>query len=164
VFLGLANFFRRFIKDFSELVTPITALLRKNRKFEWTDKAQSAFDELRATFTSAPILRHFDPSLPVVLKADASDFTVGTVISQKDPENGVLHPITFHSRKFNLVELNCEIYNKEMLAIMETMDQYRHYFEGLGHTTTVFSYHRNLLLFTASGKSQLDYSCLSCHK
>src|SRR5579859_2079134 len=60
VFLDLANFYRRFIKNFSKLATPITALLRKNRKFEWTDEAQSAFDELRPAFTSAPILRHFD--------------------------------------------------------------------------------------------------------
>jgi transposase InsO family protein len=148
VFLGLANFYRRFIKNFSELATPITALLRKNRKFEWTDEAQSAFDELRAAFTSAPILRHFDPSLPVVLEADASDFAVGAVISQRDPESGLLHPITFHSRKFNSAELNYEIYDKEMLAIVETMDQYRHYFEGLGHATTVLSDHRNLLWFT----------------
>src|SRR5579859_8140581 len=126
VFLGLANFYWRFIKNFSELATPITTRLRKNRKFQWTDEAQSAFDELRTAFTSAPILRHFDPSLPVVLEADSSDFAVGSVISQKDPENGVLHPITFHSRKFNSAELNYEIYNKEMLAIVETMDQYRH--------------------------------------
>src|SRR5579859_7147809 len=85
VFLGLANFYRRFIKDFSELVTPITALLRKNPKFEWTGEVQWAFDELHTAFTSAAILRQFDPSLPVVLEADASDFAVGAVISQKDP-------------------------------------------------------------------------------
>ena len=73
---------------------------------------------------------------------------VGAVISQKDPENGVLHPITYHSRKLNSAELNYEIYDKEMLAIVETMDQYRHYFKRLGHTTTVFSDHWNLLWFT----------------
>jgi hypothetical protein len=54
----------------------------------------------------------------------------------------------FHSRKFNSAELNYEIYDKEMLAIIETMDQYRHYFEGLGQPTTIFSDHRNLLWFT----------------
>ena len=109
---------------------------------------QEAFKKLRAAFTSAPILRHFESSLPVVLEADASDFTLGTVISQLDPENGVLHPITFYRRKFNSAELNYEIYNKEMLAIVETMDHYRHYFKGLGHQSIIFSDHRNLLWFT----------------
>jgi hypothetical protein len=73
---------------------------------------------------------------------------VGAVISQRDPEDGVLHPITFHSRKFSAAEMNYEIYDKEMLAIVETMDRYRHYFEGLGQQTIIFSDHRNLLWFT----------------
>ena len=148
MFLSLTNFYWRFIKNFSELATPITALLQKNQKFKWTDEAQSAFDKVGSAFTTAPILWHFDPLLPVVLEADALDFAFGAVISQRDPENVVLHPITFHSRKFNSAELNYEIYNKEMLAIVEMMHQYQHYFEGLGHTTTVFSDYRNLPWFT----------------
>jgi hypothetical protein len=145
VFLGLANFYRRFIRNFSKVAAPITALLRKNRKFRWTTEAQAAFDSLRTSFITASILRHFDPSLPTVLEADASDYAVGAVISQRDPESGRLHPISFHSRKFNSAELNYEIYDKEMLAIVEIMNRYRHYFEGLGQTTTIFSDHRNLL-------------------
>ena len=148
VFLGLAYFYRRFIQYFSKVAAPITELLRKNRRFQWTSGAQAAFDSLRNSFTTAPALRHFDPSLPTILEADASDYAVGAVISQRDPESGRLHPITFHSRKFNSAELNYEIYDKEMLAIVETMDHYRHYFEGLGQTTTIFSDHRNLLWFT----------------
>ena len=148
VFLGLANFYRRFIQNFSKVAAPITELLRKNRKFRWTSEAQTAFNSLRTSFTTAPVLRHFNPSLPTILEADASDYAVGAVISQRDPETGMLHPITFHSRKFNAAELNYEIYDKEMLAIVETMDYYRHYFEGLGQTTTIFSDHRNLLWFT----------------
>jgi hypothetical protein len=148
VFLGLANFYRRFIRNFSKIVSPITSLLRKNSKFKWTPAAQEAFDRLSTSFTTAPILKHFNHTLPVVLEADASDYAVGAVISQRDPENGVLHPITFHSRKFSAAEMNYEIYDKEMLAIVETMDRYRHYFEGLGQQTIIFSDHRNLLWFT----------------
>jgi hypothetical protein len=132
VFLGLANFYRRFIQDFSRVAAPITHLLKKGRKFHWGTAAQTAFDRLRHAFTTAPILRHFNPELPTVVEADASDYALGAVISQRNPEDGTLHPITFHSRKFNLAEQNYEIYDKEMLAIVETMDQYRHYFEGLG--------------------------------
>lgn len=148
VFLGLANFYRRFVKDFSNIVTPITALLKKDCKFVWGEKAQAALEELKAAFTTDPVLHHFDPLLPVILEADASDFALGAVISQRDPVTGALHPITFHSRKFNTAELNYEIYDKEMLAIVETLLHYRHYFEGLGNRTTVYSDHRNLLWFT----------------
>ena len=148
VFLGLANFYRRFIKNFSKVATPMTALLKKNRRFRWTQEAQSSFDELKLAFTTAPILRHFNPSLPTVVEADASDFGQGRVVSQRDPETGELHPIAFWSRKFNSAELNYEIYDKEMLAIVETMGHYRHYFEGLGQQTIIFSDHKNLLWFT----------------
>src|ERR1700686_3632527 len=60
VFLGLANFYRRFIKNFSTLSALLTALLKKHRRFQWGAAAQQAFDQLRSTFTSDPILRHFD--------------------------------------------------------------------------------------------------------
>src|SRR5579859_5624786 len=148
VFLSLANFYRRFILNFNKLAGPMTALLKKNNKFRWSEGAQEAFEKLRAAFTSAPILRHFESSLPVILEADASDFALGAIISQRGPKNGVLHPITFYSRKFNWVELNYEIYDKEMLAIVKMMDHYQLYFEGLGHQSTLFLDHRNLLWFT----------------
>src|SRR5579859_2056492 len=132
VFLGLANFYRQFIKDFSKIASPITSLLKKSRKFHWDASEQVAFEQLKGAFTSAPILRHFDPTLSTVLEVDASDFALGAVISQRDPIDGLLHPITFHSRKFQSAEQNYKIYDKEMRAIVETMDHYRHYFEGLG--------------------------------
>ena len=84
---------------------------------------------------------------PVILEADSSNRALGSVASQRD-DQGVLHPIAFYSRKLNAAELNYEIYDKEMLAIVETMDKWRHYFEGSGHKTTVISDHKNLLWFT----------------
>jgi len=112
MFLGLANFYRRFIKNFSKIALPLTRLLKKEnaRRFRWDKVAKEAFDYLRKAFTTAPILRHFDPSLPVVLEADASDYALGAVVSQRAPD-GRLHPVAFHSRKFNPAELNYEIYD-----------------------------------------------------
>lgn len=150
MFLGLANFYRRFIKDFSKAALPITKLLKKentSQKFEWTIEAQEAFSELRRAFTTAPILQNFDPESPAILEADASDFALGAVVSQKG-KDGRVHPIAFYSRKFNPAEINYEIYDKEMLAIVDSMEHYRHYFEGLGHRTTIYSDHHNLLWFT----------------
>ena len=82
VFLGLANFYHHFILNFSKIVGPMTALLKKDNKFRWSAEAQEAFEKPRAAFTSASILRHFNSSLPVVLEADTSDFTLSAVISQ----------------------------------------------------------------------------------
>jgi len=147
VFLGLANFYRRFIKRYTRILLPITALLKKGVPFRWSPIAQQAFDKLKEAFTTAPILKHFDPTRPVILEADSSNRALGSVASQRD-DSGVLHPIAFYSRKFNAAELNYEIYDKEMLAIVETMDKWRHYFEGSGHKTTVISDHKNLLWFT----------------
>ena len=130
------------------MALPITSLLKKDQKFDWNSKAQSEFESLKRAFASAPILRHFDPTLPTVIEADASDYALGAVISQRCLDDGLLHPITFYSRKFVPIEQNYEIYDKEMLAIVETMDHFRHYFEGLGQKTTVYSDHRNLLWFT----------------
>src|SRR5436190_1033665 len=147
MFLGLANFYRRFINKFSRIVVPLTNLLKKGKKFIWDESSKKAFERLKTAFTTAPVLRHFDPLLTCVVETDASDRAMGGAVSQLGPD-GMLHPIAFFSRKFNDAELNYEIYDKEMLAIVETMDRYRYYFEGLGHKTTVYTDHRNLLWFT----------------
>jgi hypothetical protein len=150
MFLGLANFYRRFIKDFSRLAAPLMRLLTKERmakRFQWDKGAERAFNFLKEAFTTAPILRHFNPTCPTVLESDACDHALGAVVSQRTPD-GLLHPIAFHSRKFNPPELNYEIYDKEMLAIVDSLKHYRYLFEGLGQQITIYSDHHNLLWFT----------------
>jgi hypothetical protein len=97
VFLGFANFYRRFIEGYSRVVLPLTNLLKKTKKFLWTKLAQEAFDTLKTLFTTAPILKHFDPDLPTHLHADSSGAAISGIISQ--PHDGVLHPVAFWSRK-----------------------------------------------------------------
>ena len=97
-------------------------------------------------FMMAPILMHFNPEQPTILEADASMHALGAVISQLDPE-GKMHPIAFYSWKFNPAELNYDIYDKEMLAIVDSLEHYRHIFEGLGQQITIYSDHLNLLWF-----------------
>ena len=150
MFLELANFYRRFIKNFSQLAAPLTRLLKKEnmaRKFSWNKEAQMGFEQLKTAFTTAPILMHFNPEQLTILEADTSTHALGAVISQLDPE-GKMHPIAFHSRKFNPAELNYDIYDKEMLAIVDSLEHYRHLFEGLGQQITIYSDHHNLLWFT----------------
>jgi hypothetical protein len=86
--MGFANFYRRFIKNFSKITRPITDLLkgmvkgRKVKPFDWNAEAQSAFDELKACFTQAPILRMYDLSKPFRVETDVSGFAIGTILSQ----------------------------------------------------------------------------------
>ena len=80
-FLGFANFYRRFIERYAKRAAPMTDLLKGNATFEWTAGAQRAFDELKELFTTAPLIRHFDPKLKMKLETDASDYRLSGIIS-----------------------------------------------------------------------------------
>ncbi|CCE34844.1 uncharacterized protein CPUR_08783 [Claviceps purpurea 20.1] len=147
-FIGFSNFYRRFIKDFSKIAKPLTDSVKLDRKsWCWTPQMQEAFDALRHAFSTAPILVHFDPSIPAIVEADASDFALGGVLSQKGAD-GKLHPIAFHSRKFCPAEMNYEIHDKELLAIVDCFKKWRQFLEGAQHRVEVFSDHHNLEYFT----------------
>ena len=146
VFLGFCNFYRRFIDSYSREVLAMTILLRKTSDaFQWTSEAQKAFERLKYLFTQAPILRHFDPELPIYLYTDASGFAISGIICQF--HNGNLHPIAFWSRKLTPAECNYDIHDLEMLAIVSAFQHWRHYLEGAKHTVTVYTDHKNLEVF-----------------
>ena len=148
-FIGFANFYHRFIKDFSKIVTPLTQLTKKTNKWSWNNSTQHAFDTLKTAFTSAPILNYFNPELPIIIETDASDFAIGAIISQKN-EKGLLHPIAFYSHKFIPAKLNYEIYDKELLGIVEAFRVWRAYLEGAQYQITVITDHKNLEYFTTT--------------
>ena len=146
-FLGFANFYRKFILHYSALATPLTTLTRKGVKFTWSEQADAAFRALQSAFTSAPILRHFQPELPLTIEADASDYALGCILSQP-ASDGELHPLCFYSRKFTAAELNYPIYDKELLAVVEGFRQWRVYVEGAQHPVQVYTDHKNLEYFS----------------
>jgi len=150
-FLGFANFYRRFIPDYSRVARPLMELTKKEKKGEWNwnPEAQAAFEELKQRFTTAPILAHFAPAKMVIIETDASDFALGAVLSQRDEENR-LHPVAFHSRKFQPAEINYEIHDKELLAVVDTFKHWRRYCEGATHQVQVFSDHQNLEYFATT--------------
>ena len=119
-FLGFANFYRRFIENYSTVARPLTDLTRKDQEFKMTNEARQAFEELKSRFMTAPILATFDPEEEITVETDASDYALGGVISQRG-EDCLLHPIAFYSRKLTLAELNYEIHDKELLAIVECL-------------------------------------------
>jgi hypothetical protein len=121
-FIGFANFYRRFINHFSYLVAPLVNLTRKDVAFIFDEPCRKAFDDLKKAFVTAPVLRHFDPDLRIIVEADASDYVTAGVLSQYDVE-GVLRPVAYYSKRINPAKNNYEIYNKELLAIICCFEQ-----------------------------------------
>ena len=97
----------------------------------------------------APILVHPDFSKPFFLETDASDFALGAVLSQSG-EDKRLHLVAFHSRKFTTAKINYEIHDKELLAIVDSFQEWRHFLEGALHPITVYTDHKNLEYFMSS--------------
>jgi hypothetical protein len=150
-FLGFGNFYRRFIWHFSEVAKPLNDLLKKDKKFEWTDDCQKAFEELKRRFTEEPVLIMPDQTRPFQIETDASKYATGAVLTQLDP-NGDRHPVSFISKTFSPTERNYEIYDRELLAIIRALDEWRHYIQGSTHTTMVLSDHKNLTYYREAKK------------
>jgi len=143
-FLGLATFYQKFVKGFSQIAAPLTELLRKENRFEWSGQHDTAFAELKEALTKAPVLLVPDPRKPFQMDTDASDFAVGAVISQMD-RRGNLRPVAFHSRKLNPSEINYSTREKELLAIVDTLRKYRYLL--LGTPIKIFTDHESLKYF-----------------
>ncbi|RAL65934.1 hypothetical protein DID88_005595 [Monilinia fructigena] len=149
-FLGFVNFYRRFIRGYSGIATSLTNLTKKNQgSFEWTVEAQEAFDTLKQAVAKEPILLTFDPEKPIIVETDSSDFAIGAVLSQPG-QNEKYQPIAFYSRKLSPAELNYEIYDKELLAIVDAFREWRVYLEGSKYTVQVYTDHKNLVYFTTT--------------
>jgi len=145
-FIGFSNFYRRFINKFSFTILPLTKLLKKDVKWNWSEEATKSFLYLKNALISAPILKYFDPNKKIVIEVDASDFAVGGILSQINVNN-IMHPVAYFSRKLTNAELNYEIYNKDMLAIITAFKEWRAYLEGAQYQITVLTDHKNLEYF-----------------
>ncbi|KAI2647803.1 Transposon Tf2-6 polyprotein [Labeo rohita] len=117
-FLGFANFYRRFIRNYSQLAAPLTALTSPRTAFRWSDAAEAAFANLKRRFVSAPILVTPDPSRQFVVEVDASEVGVA--------------------------ESNYDIGNRELLAVKLALEEWRHWLEGSGVPFIVWTDHKNL--------------------
>ncbi|KAK3548528.1 hypothetical protein QTP70_013378 [Hemibagrus guttatus] len=153
-FLGFANFYRRFIRNYSSVAGPLTSLLRRQpKKLSWMDQACTAFLQLKERFTTAPILRHPDPELPFVVEVDASCSGLGAVLSQWHGKPGKLHPCAFYSRKLTAAERNYDVGNRELLAIKVALEEWRHWLEGARHPFQVLTDHLTYRPGSKNGKA-----------
>ncbi|KAG1924662.1 hypothetical protein F2P79_026017 [Pimephales promelas] len=143
-FLGFANFYRRFIRNFSQLVAPLTALTSPRTAFRWSDSAEAVFAKLKSCFVSAPILITPDSSRQFVVEVDASEVGVGAVLSQRSPVDDKMHPCAFFSHRLSPAERNYDIGNRELLAVKLALEEWRHWLEGSGVPFIVWTDHKNL--------------------
>jgi hypothetical protein len=148
-FLGYVNFYRRFITGYGGIATPLTNLTRKNTPFIWDNTAQQAFEDIKARVVSEPILMMPDPERPFEVETDASDYALGGQLGQRDDE-GRLHPVAFFSKKLNGPELNYQIHDKELMAIIEAFKEWKPYLSGTNHQVKVYTDHKNLTYFTTT--------------
>ena len=127
-FLGLAGYYRKFVRNFSRIAAPMTELEQKNQTFEWKKPQQNAFEELKKAITSAPILIAPDDTKPYVVTTDASGFAVGATLSQ-DHGRGQ-QPIAFMSKKMLPSERIYPVQQQELLAVVCALREWRHYLHG----------------------------------
>ncbi|WVZ48601.1 hypothetical protein U9M48_000022 [Paspalum notatum var. saurae] len=135
-FLGLAGYYRRFIKDFSKIAKPMTALTQKNAKFAWSPKCEEAFGTLKKLLTSAPVLAQPDITKPFDVYCDASGSGLGCVLMQEG------RVIAYASCQLRKHEVNYPTHDLELLAVVYALKKWRHYL--LGNTCHIYTDHKSL--------------------
>ena len=144
-FLGSVNFLCCFIPDLSAQLVPLTAMTKLG-SFHWSDKSCLAFENIKNLFSSPAFLAHPDSSRPFVLECDASDFAYSAQLLQEG-EDGVERSTGFFSAKMNDAQLNYPIYDKEMLAIIIALREWRQYLLGTLEDFEIWTDHKNLEYF-----------------
>lgn len=147
--IGMASWYRRFIANFSDCIAPLTTLLKKNNKFILTEACTSAFQKLKESLCTAPILTCPDFSLPFLLQTDASDFGLGAVLSQVVAKGEKV--IAYLSRSLTRQERNYSTTEKEYLAVLWSIEKLRLYL--VGSDFTVITDHYSLVWLSRLQKS-----------
>ena len=140
-FLGFCNFYQPFILSFSKIAKPLNELTCRDVPFVWEDKHEAAFSALRELVTNEPVLQHPQLDKPFEVEVDASGFTLGGVLFQRQ-EDGKKHPVGYYSVTMNKAQRNYNICELELLAIAECLG--RQYLAGSPYEIVVHTDHANL--------------------
>ena len=135
-FIGMVNYYRNSWFRRSDLLAPLTKLTGKTSIWQWTDVHQKAFDDIKKVISREVLLTYPNFNKPFEIHTDASDYQLGSVVSQDNK------PIAFFSRKLNKAQRNYTVTKKELLAILETLKEFRNIL--LGQDITIFTDHKNL--------------------
>ena len=140
-FLGLVQYYRKFVPSLATLLSPLYSLLQKDVKWCWTKECERAFKEAKETLSSATVLAHYDPRLPLRLAADASSYGVGAVISHVFPD-GSERPIAYASRSLTTTEKSYAQLEKEALSLVFGVRKFHQYLYG--RKFTLYTDHKPL--------------------
>ena len=156
-FLGLVNYYARFLPNLSPTLHPLNRLLQHNTPWHWTDACTAAFDKVKRQIGSDLVLTHFHPDLPLHVASDASPYCLVAVLSHSMPD-GTERPIAFASRTLNTTEQNYSQIDKEALGIVWSLRKFHTYLYGRRFAlitdhqplTAIFSQVKNLPSMTAA--------------
>lgn len=127
--LGLAGFYQKFIPNYSEVTTPISDLLKKNRKkFTWTEEADAALRKLKTLLVTAPVLSNPDFTKTFIIETDSSDLAIGAVLTQN--VDGERRPIAYFSKKLSSTQRRYSATERECLAVLLSIENFKHFVEG----------------------------------
>ncbi|GBG79179.1 hypothetical protein CBR_g28895 [Chara braunii] len=147
-FMGLASYYRKFVRNFYTVAAPLTNLTKKDTPFLWSLHCQLAFTRLKKALTRAPVLKLPDPTLPFILTIDASQYGIGAFL-QQDNGNG-LRPVEFMSKKIKTQKLQDSTYEKELYALVCALKHWKHFL--LGRHFKIFSDHSTLQWMKSQGE------------
>ena len=150
-FLGLANYYCRFIEGFASVARPLHDMMKKDKKWDWTERQEKAFKELKEQFTKELVLVALDIDKKMRMEVDASNYATGGVLLM-ECEDSLWRPVAFLSKSLNKTERNYEIHDKEMLAIIRGLETWRHLLEGAQFKFKIWMDHKNLEYFMKAQK------------
>ena len=150
-FLELANYYHQFIKGFASIARPLHDMVKKNKKWDWMEKQDEVFKELKEKFTKEPVLAAPDLDKKMRMKVNASDYVIGGMLSM-ECEDELWRPVAFLSKSLNETERNYKIHDKEMLAIIRGLESWRHLLEGVQSKFEIWTDHKNLEYFMKAQK------------
>jgi len=150
-FLRLVNYYHRFIEGFASVVRPLHDMVKKDKKWDWTERQEKVFKELKERFTKELVLAAPDIDKKIRMEVDASDYAMGGVLSM-ECEDGLWRPVAFLSKSLNETERNYKIHDKEMLAIVRGLEAWRHLLEGVQSKFEIWTDHKNLEYFMKAQK------------
>ncbi|XP_068206239.1 uncharacterized protein [Palaemon carinicauda] len=143
-FLGMVGYYRRFVKNFSDIAHPLTNLLKKDVKFIWDEQCQESFDKLKASLMTFPLLRSPDFSLPFCLATDVSDVGLGAVLLQRLPD-GTTHTVAYFSKKLLPAERKYSTLEKEALCLVKALLHFELYLSSSPAPIDVLTDHNPLI-------------------
>ncbi|UYV70101.1 K02A2.6-like [Cordylochernes scorpioides] len=128
-FMGLANYYRKFVKDFSKISFPLVRLTRKNQPFIWNEEVEESFAKLKMALSTKPVLAIYNPDYPSKVYTDASKYGIGAILTQIGPDNEE-HVIAYYSKTLQPHQENYSAYEMECLAVIQATDHFHVYIEN----------------------------------